>query len=144
MALHIHKVWTMLDKKGNFNSDERMDLLERFEQIFPDTEVAYISGDREFVGKEWLTYLLLDPAISFRLRIKKSDRISDRKKQLRASIVFAHLKPGQTQILSGRRWVWGRLMYVSALRLNDGELLIIITPDATNSAISDCAQRWGI
>ena len=63
---------------------------------------------------------------------------------MRASIIFAHLKPGQTQVLSGRRWVWGRLVYVSALRLDDGELLIILTPDATSSAISDYAQRWGI
>ena len=65
----------MLDKKGNSNSDDRMDLLDRFEQIFPDSQVAYISGDREFVGKEWLTYLLIEPAISFRLRIKIRDRI---------------------------------------------------------------------
>ena len=65
-------VWTMLDKKGNSNSDERMDLLDRFGKIFPDTEVGYISGDREFVGREWLTYLLIEPTISFRLRIKKS------------------------------------------------------------------------
>lgn len=77
-------IWTMLDKKGNSNSHERMNLLDRFEQIFPDTEVAYISGDREFVGKEWLTYLLIEPVISFRLRIKKSDRIGNGKKQLRA------------------------------------------------------------
>lgn len=137
-------LWTMLDKKGNSNSDERMDLLDRFRQIFPDAEIAYLSGDREFVGKQWLTYLLIEPIISFRLRIKKSDRIGDGKKQLRASIVFANLKPGQTQILSGRRWVWGRLVYVSALRLEDGELLIIITPDAVRTAISDYAQRWGI
>ena len=137
-------LWTMLDKKGNSNSDERINLLERFEQIFPDTEVAYISGDREFVGKEWLTYLLIEPAISFRLRIKKSDRIGDGKKQLKASIVFAHLQPGQSQILSGRQRVWGRLVYVSALRLDDGELLIVITPDATTTAISDYGKRWGI
>ena len=78
------------------------------------------------------------------MRIKKSDRIGEGKRHLRASVVFAHLKPGQTQILSGRRLVWGRLVYVSALRLDDGELLIIITPDATTSAISDYAQRWGI
>ena len=168
-------LWTMLDKKGNSNSDERMDLLDRFRQIFPDAEIAYLSGDREFVlkdtathiGKQWLTYLLIEPVISFRLRIKNSDceasrrhRIGDGKKQLRASIIFANLKPGQTQTLSGRRWVWGRLVYVSALRLDEGELrkearrgflalsksslLIIITPEATTSAISDYAQRWGI
>ena len=66
------------------------------------------------------------------------------RRTIRLCIIFANLKPGQTQVLSGRRWVWGRLVYVSALRLDNGELLIIITPDATNSAISDYAQRWGI
>lgn len=75
--------------------------------------------------------------IPFRLRIRKSDRIFDGQKELRASIVFAHLQPGQTQILSGRRWVWGRLVYVSALRLNDGELLIVVSPDSSPTAISD-------
>jgi len=58
-----------------------------------------------------------------RKRCSRSDRNFDGKKELRASIVFASLKPGLTKILSGRRWVWGRSVYVSALRLDDGELL---------------------
>lgn len=137
-------VWKMLDKKGNSNSDERMDLLDRFYKIFPDAEIAYLTGDREFVGKQWFTYLLIEPTISFRLRIRHSDRIDDGKKQLRASIVFANLKPGQTRILSGRKWVWGRSVYVSALRLENGELLIVVSPDSTTTAISDYGKRWGI
>ncbi|HEY9768618.1 MAG TPA: IS4 family transposase [Coleofasciculaceae cyanobacterium] len=137
-------VWEMLDKKGNSNSNERMDLLDRFYQIFPDAQVAYLTGDREFIGKQWLTYLLIEPTIPFRLRIRHSDRISDGKKDLRASIIFAHLKPGQTQILSGRRWVWGRSVYVSALRLDNGELLIVVSPDFCQTAISDYGKRWGI
>ena len=32
--------WEMLDKKGNSNSTERMDLLDRFREVFPDAEVA--------------------------------------------------------------------------------------------------------
>ena len=137
-------VWTMLDKKGNSNGDERMDLLDRFFDIFPDAQIAYLTGDREFVGKQWLTYLLIEPTIPFRLRIRKSDRIFDGQKQLRASIIFAHLKPGQTQILSGLRLVWGRCVYVSALRLDDGELLIILSPDSSSTAICDYGKRWGI
>ena len=62
----------MLDKKGNCNSDERMNLLDQFYDVFPDADVAYLTGDREFVGKQWLTYLLIEPTIPFRLRIKKS------------------------------------------------------------------------
>jgi hypothetical protein len=50
--------WTMLDKRGNSNSDERIDLLERFERVFPNAKVRCLTGDREFVGKEWCSYLL--------------------------------------------------------------------------------------
>ena len=68
-------VWTTLEKKGNSNGDERMDLLDRFYELFPDAEVAYLSGDRELVGKRWLTYLLIEPVIQFRLRIRESDAV---------------------------------------------------------------------
>ena len=145
-------LWEMLDKKGNSNSDERMDLLDRFREVFPHAEVAYICGDREFVlkdtathiGREWLTYLLIEPIIRFRIRIRKTDCISDGRQKLAASIVFAHLQPGQPEILSGRRWVWGRLVYISALPLEDEELLVVISSDSTTTAICDYSKRWGI
>ena len=54
------------------------------------------------------------------------------------------MKPGQTRVLSGRKLVWGRSVYVCALRLDDGELLIVISPDSTSTAISDYGKRWGI
>ncbi|EKD11507.1 hypothetical protein SPLC1_S033380 [Arthrospira platensis C1] len=38
-------LWTMLDKKGNSNSGERMDLFDRFEALFPDVEVACLTAD---------------------------------------------------------------------------------------------------
>lgn len=140
----IPLIWTMLDKKGNSDSDERMDLLDRFQHIFPDVTVAFLSGDREFVGKEWLSYLLLTPSIPFRLRIRDSEKISNGAKKLRTSVVFAHLKVGESQVLSGRRWVWGRSVYVAGLRLEDGELLVIISSKSPETMISDYAQRWGI
>ena len=46
--------------------------------------------------------------------------------------------------MSGKKLVWGRLVYVSALRLDDGELLIVITPDSCSTAIADYGKRWGI
>lgn len=41
-------------------------------------------------------------------------------------------------------WLWGRLVYVSALCLDDGELLIVVSSDLTTTAISDYGKRWGI
>jgi hypothetical protein len=137
-------VWTMLPKKGNSNSDERMDLIDKFREIFPDAKIAYLCGDREFIGKEWLTYLMLEPTIPFRLRIKANQRIHDGHKTLSASIIFSHLQPGQSEVLKGRRCVWGRSVCVSALRLENGELLIIISDNSPELAIADYAQRWGI
>lgn len=128
----------------NYNSEERMDLIDRFQSIFPDAEVSYLTGDREFIGKEWLTYLLLEPKIPFCLRIRHSDLIGNRRRQLRASVVFAHLNPGETQTLSGKRLVWGRKVHVSALRLDNGKLLILITPEPSSTVISDYGKRWGI
>ena len=71
----------MLNKKGNSHGDERMDLLDRFYDIFPNADVAYLTGDREFVGKQWLTYQLIEPTIPFRLRIRKSAPPALRKPQ---------------------------------------------------------------
>ncbi len=51
------------------------------------------------------------------------------------------MKVGQKQVLSGKRWIWGRQVYVSAMGLEDGELLIIIPKDSPQTAISDYAHR---
>ena len=140
----------MLENIGNSNTCERMDLLDKFWDVFPDAQVSYLCGDREFIGKEWLTYLMIEPQISFRLRIKADHKIGDGQKSLAGSIIFAHLQIGEHQTLSGKRWVWGRQVYVCALRLDDGELLIAITNDSALTAIADddvefeSQTRWKI
>ena len=139
-------LWTMLDKRGNSNSDERMDLIERFERLFPAAQVHCLTGDREFVGKAWCSFLLLPKAMPFRLRLRHSDRISSRsgKRRQRGERVFANLAVGEQRVLSGKRWVWGRRVYVVATRLADGELLILATGHRPQSALADYRFRWGI
>lgn len=139
-------MWTMLDKRGNSNSDERIELLERFERVFPDAEIHCLTGDREFIGKEWCSFLMLPKAMLFRLRLRHSDTISARsgKSRQRGERLFANLKVGEQRILSGKRWVWGRRVYVVATRLEDGELLIIATNRRPKTALIDYRLRWGI
>ncbi|ACB01072.1 MULTISPECIES: IS4-like element ISSysp2 family transposase [Cyanophyceae] len=148
-------MWTMLKKKrGNSNSTERMDLLERFETLFPNIEIAYLTGDREFIGKPWLSYLMLDKPIPFRLRLRQTDKISKGKGQpaIAGSHLFRSLAIGETRILSGKRWVWGRQVYVMGTRLdpkrrahkNEDEFLIIITTHDPQNALADYRRRWGI
>jgi len=103
-------VWMMLDKKGNSNTHERIDVMERFYELFPKVRVRCLTTDREFVGGDWLSYLLLAPDAKlktpFRMRIRDSEMLWDGHQHLKVRVVFAHLQPGQTQSISKRRRLW--------------------------------------
>ena len=141
-------VWTMLDKKGNSNTNERIDLIERFYELFPNVEVCCLTADREFVGGDWLSYLLLAPDMKsktpFRLRIRDSELLWNGHRQIKVRTLFAHLQPGEHQALAKRRRIWGRWVYVAATRMPDGQLLVVATDQAPERAIADYALRWSI
>ena len=141
-------VWVMLDKKGNSNTDERIDLMERFYELFPHVQVRCLTTDREFVGGDWLSYLLLAPgaklATPFRMRIRDSEILYDGHQSRKVRTVFAHLQCGQTQVLPKRRRLWGRWVYLAATRMNNNKLLVVATDQAPETAIADYALRWSI
>lgn len=137
-------VWCILDKKGNSNVDERAELFNEFVFRFGTRQLACLTADREFVGKDWVTYLLGEPNTPFRLRIRANHKLDDGRQSLRASVVFQDLQVGQTKILKQPRLLWGHKLYIAALRLEDGELLIVATQIRPDCAIADYAQRWGI
>ncbi|RMF64799.1 MAG: IS4 family transposase [Cyanobacteria bacterium J069] len=137
-------LWWLLDKQGNSNSDERMQLMETFHKWFPTAVVNYLCADREFIGQAWVRYLLLEPAVAFRLRIRGSDQIEHDGKVLAARVVFAHLQVGQSQRLKGTCRVWGYPVAVEALHLDDGDLLVVIAPVQAQDLLKDYALRWGI
>lgn len=118
--------------------------LDRTEWQFGDREIACLTADREFVGKGWLTYLLKDPLTPFRLRIRENHKLKQGSRTLKVSIVFQHLQPGEYTVLRDKRQLWGQWVYIAALRLEDGSLLVIATQRSPQSAIADYAKRWGI
>ncbi|NJO96976.1 MAG: IS4 family transposase [Pleurocapsa sp. CRU_1_2] len=137
-------LWWMLDQKGNSNTIERIDLLKEFIELFDEYQIDYLSADREFLGHEWLGYLLSQPMMSFRIRIRETELLGDGKHQLSTRIVFSHLQIGQKSLLRRTRTLWGHQVYVGALRLQDNSLLTIIAPHYCSTIIDDYAQRWGI
>lgn len=100
-------LWWMLDKKGNSNTSERTDLLKEFVELFCEDQIDYLSADREFLGHDWLKYLLSQPMMSFRIRIRETELLGDGKHQLSTRIVFSHLQIGQRSLLRKKRAVWG-------------------------------------
>lgn len=50
-------VWILLPKRGNSNTCERIELIEKFINIFGVIKIQCLTADREFIGKEWFSYL---------------------------------------------------------------------------------------
>ena len=51
------------------STSERTDLLGRLKRVFPDMKIASLTGDREFIGQEWMAYLAARK-IPFTLRLR--------------------------------------------------------------------------
>jgi hypothetical protein len=137
-------LWWMLEKKGNSNTQERVELLEEFVELFCDRKIAYVCADREFLGHNWLQYLLSQPMMPFRIRIRENELLSDGKHALPIRVAFSHLKIGQKSLLKRKRVLWGHQVYLGALRLEDNSLLTVIAPDYTHRIIDDYSKRWAI
>jgi hypothetical protein len=134
----------MLDKRGNSNQVERILLMEEFRDLFPSVKVAALTADREFVGTAWFKYLLKDAKISFRIRIRESELLFDGEKSNNGKRLFEGLKIGEQRVLKRERRLWGHWVQVAALKLLDGELMIIVTQRAVETAIFDYGKRWAI
>jgi len=50
-------IWLVLPKQGNSNTNERIQLIERFIRIFGSDKIGCLTGDREFIGGEWFRNL---------------------------------------------------------------------------------------
>lgn len=137
-------LWWMLDKKGNSNTPERIELVDEWHTLFPQRQVSCLTADREFIGQWWFGYLLKQAQLPFRIRIRESDKLGNGRTLLKARVVFAHLKTNEVKVLAKRRHLWGHWVDVAAMRLEDGSLLIVATADAPETALSDYAHRWGI
>jgi len=71
-------VWKDLEKKGNSNTKERLDLMDRLINWWPANSIKipqlYLAGDREFIGYKWLKGLE-ERNIKFVMRIRANAKI---------------------------------------------------------------------
>lgn len=119
-------------------------LFDQFLERFGEREIACLTADREFIGKDWFGYLLSDPLTPFRIRIRENHKLRHGCQSLKVNVLFQDLQVGQHKVLRHKRQLWGHWVYIAALRLEDGSLLVVATQTAPKSAISDYAQRWAI
>jgi hypothetical protein len=137
-------IWVCLEKKGNSNTQERIDLLDRFIKIFGLSRIDCLLADREFIGKAWFKYLI-DKNILFRIRIKSNTQVANSRGSLvPVRNLFRHLLRGSYCILTGKRRIWGQDLYIIGFKMSDGDLVIIATQEQPETALDDYKERWQI
>ena len=106
---------------------------------------------RPGIHRRRLAGMVAGKAIPFHIRIRSNIKIANtRGCMVKARELFRDLKPGESRILSNARRLSearkpkARPVFVTALHLKTGELLIVVTNDAPEEALAIYAQRWQI
>lgn len=142
-------LFKMMPKFGNSSTSERIELIQRFIDLFGIQTIDCLLADREFVGDNWLAYLNLN-RIQYHIRIRGNFWvvIPRNKRRVKASWLFSHLNINQYEFRQDIVYVNGQLCYLSASKIKnkDGvpELQIIVSFDKPDKAQSLYKERWQI
>ena len=137
-------LFSMLAKRGNSNTQERIELINRFIKLFGRERIEYLVADREFVGEKWIAYLN-DNRIQYYIRIRNNFNvfIPHSNSQVKAFWLFNALKINEFYHHPKIVRVNGELCYLSGCKTKD-EFLIIISFDRPQDAGHIYKQRWQI
>lgn len=137
--------WELLDKRGNSNSIERIELIQQFIEQFGKDKIDCILADREFIGKDWFEWLDKEN-ISFCIRIKKNNKIPNHNGEMvQAHQLFRNVSKHETFILGRIVTIHGCNVRLTARRNNKNELVIVASNHFSEfQAIELYAKRWEI
>lgn len=138
-------IFTMLPKRGNSNTQERIDLLNRFIALFGKQCIDSLVADREFIGEKWIAYLN-QQNIRYHIRIRNNFKIylPSKNKQVKAFWLFNDLKVGQYKYYHKIVKLGEQYCYISGSKLINGEFLIVISFNKPQQAKQHYKQRWQI
>jgi hypothetical protein len=140
---------SMLDKRGNSQTEERISMMERYIRLFGSQTIDCLLADREFVGENWIKYLN-ENNIRYYIRIRENFYVDDPRtgKRFKAFWVFNGLKCGQYSSLRRIYRVNGHLCYLSAAKIKNKqgipEFQIIISFNMPEFAQEIYKERWQI
>ncbi len=140
-------IWTMLDKRGNSNQDERKALIMRYIHLFGVDSIECLIADREFIGKEWVAFLSVYP-IKFYLRIRENLIVNQRGRELKVFWLFNNAPLNQVRILDKPLKINNQWIYLTGMKIlnskNAIEFVIVATHQFDQQTMKIYAQRWTI
>ena len=142
-------LFKMMPKFGNSSTGERIELMQRYIELFGINTIDCLLADREFVGSHWLNYLNFHK-IRYHIRIRENFWVVIPRNGhlVKASWLFNHLKINQCEFLPGIVYVNGQLCYLSASKVRNKqgipEFQIIVSFNKPDEAQSLYKERWQI
>ena len=135
----IPLVWSMLPHQGNSCTAARILLVARLLKVLPARRWAVVIADREFVGREWCSFLRWK-RIRHCIRIRENTRIEDEL----VRDLFTTLQPGEVRTLFERTWVYGGWMHVVITLSPIGDRVIVASDLPVLDVLNTYRLRWAI
>ena len=135
-------LWTVLDKQGNSDTEERLALLDRLLLHLKAEQVEALVADREFIGEAWFRGLKARGVV-FVLRVRNTTLVGSRGVTRSAMSRYGHLEPRDAYVSPKRCTVLGLRLYLAVTKSTDGELVVLACNAAPERALTRYAQRWG-
>jgi hypothetical protein len=136
--------WLVLNKQGNSSQRERIALLQRFIARFGRRGILGVLGDREFIGDQWWRWLS-DQDIPYLIRMKENQLLAASQGQERpVRSLFADLKAGTSRMLRKKRRIGQQWVWLSGMKLDSGELLILAGNRRFSQPLEVYGRRWEI
>ncbi|MDP2424035.1 MAG: IS4 family transposase, partial [Bacteroidales bacterium] len=142
-------LFKMMPKFGNSSTAERIELMQRYIDLFGILSIDCLLADREFVGDHWLGYLNLN-RIRYHIRIRENFWVIIPRNghRVKASWLFNHLKINQYGFCRNIVNVNGQLCYLSASKVKNKhgvpELQIFVSFNKPDEAQSIYKERWQV
>lgn len=141
--------WSVLgDKRGNSSQEERILLLNRFMEVFGSGSIEYLTADREFIGKQWLSFLE-SQQIRFYIRIRKDMHLTlSGGKKVKASWLLMPQPLNHAYFHPKIVWIQGVQVYFSGTKFigQDGkaDYLILVCYNKHHMGLHLYRKRWQI
>jgi hypothetical protein len=139
--------WKFLDKRGNSNELERVELLQKFKDTFPDIKIAGLLADREFIGEQW--FLKLNKMnIPFFIRIRNNFIIKRKSRLGKVSCLFRRLNINGLKIYHKKRNILNVPLFISGTKIrnkfNKVDYCIVVSNYDHENPLYIYKKRWQI
>lgn len=148
-GIGIPVYWTCLEKRGNSNTAERIELLDAFISLFGQKRIKYLLADREFVGEEWFKYLV-KKKIPYYIRVRENFYLHDFDAKVRVKFLFDRPKPSVYRggrVCGVKMNIVGRRLSKTERKEENEEILIVVTNEPVSDPVETLEtykERWEV